>query len=341
MEYRMIVIGLAVMMDFLLGDPHSRWHPICWIGNAISWLEKKLRAWLPQTPYFERIGGGILVLGILFFSGSITAGLLACCYHISIWFGVAAEAVCCYFMLAAKSLRDESMKVFYACQEGDTEKARYAVSMIVGRDTSVLTEEGIQKAAVETVAENTSDGEIAPLFYMTLFGGLGAVLYKAANTMDSMVAYKNEKYLHFGWAAAKLDDGLNWIPSRLAAVLMVAAAWILEWLESFGFLRKEEGMLHPALKETIYSGKQAWKIWRRDRRNHKSPNSAQTEAACAGALQLQLAGPAWYFGTYYEKPLIGDPIRKIEAEDIVRANTLMYTTTVLAVILSMLLLWLA
>lgn len=339
MEYRMIVIGLAVVMDFLLGDPHSRWHPICWIGNAISWLEKKLRVCLPKTPYFERIGGGILVLGILFLTGSITVGILTVCYHISVWFGVAVETVCCYFMLAARSLRDESMKVFYACQEGDVEKARYAVSMIVGRDTSVLTEEGIQKAAVETVAENTSDGEVAPLFYMALFGGLGAVLYKAANTMDSMVAYKNEKYLYFGWAAAKLDDVLNWIPSRLAALLMVTAAWILEWMESLGFFRKERSMLKSALKESIYSGKQAWKIWRRDKRNHKSPNSAQTEAACAGALQLQLAGPAWYFGKYYEKPLIGDPIRQIEAEDIVRANTLMYTTTLLTVLFFMILLW--
>ncbi len=184
-----------------------------------------------------------------------------------------------------------------ASLKGRPAAARQAVGRIVGRDTEALTREGVIRAAVETVAENASDGVIAPLFYMMLGGAPLALTYKAVNTMDSMVGYKNERYLHFGRAAAKLDDAANCLPSRIAALLWVAAAAL-----------------------TGNDAKGAWRIWRRDRRNHASPNSAQTESACAGALGVQLAGPATYFGQYYDKPTIGDATRPIEPEDILRAN---------------------
>jgi adenosylcobinamide-phosphate synthase len=215
-----------------------------------------------------------------------------------------------YQLLAAKSLKVESMKVCTALEKGDTEAARHAVSMIVGRDTECLDETGITKAAIETVAENASDGVIAPLFYMLLFGPVIAFLYKAVNTMDSMVGYKNEKYLYFGRTAAKLDDLVNWLPSRLTAIAMIAAAYLL-----------------PG-----YDGRQAARIWKRDRRNHKSPNSAQSESACAGALGVQLAGDAYYFGELYHKPTIGDPFRSVVPDDIRKANRLMLTAVLLILV---------
>lgn len=215
----------------------------------------------------------------------------------------------CYQLLAARSLRDESKKVYDALKTGDMEKSRHAVSMIVGRDTRSLTEEGVTKAAVETVAENTSDGIIAPLFYMMIGGAVGGFAYKAINTMDSMVGYKNEKYQYFGTAAALLDDVVNYIPARISGWLMILAAYLLNM-----------------------NGKNAKKIYLRDRTQHASPNSAHTEAVMAGALEIQLAGDAWYFGELHKKPYIGDPIRKVEPEDILRSHRLMYATSVLAVL---------
>ncbi|MFQ9806101.1 MAG: adenosylcobinamide-phosphate synthase CbiB [Christensenellales bacterium] len=196
-----------------------------------------------------------------------------------------------------------------ASWKGRPARGEKAVSRIVGRDTEKLTREGVTKAAVETVAENASDGVIAPLFYMMLGGAPLALTYKAVNTMDSMVGYKNEKYLNFGRAAAKLDDAVNYLPSRIAALLWIAAAAL-----------------------TGNDAKGAWRIWRRDRRNHASPNSAQTESACAGALGVQLAGPATYFGEYYDKPTIGDAARAIEPKDILQANRMMRVASVLGLI---------
>ena len=214
-------------------------------------------------------------------------------------------------MLAARCLCKESMKVCKAAKAGDTEEARKAVSMIVGRDTAVLDRDGIIRAAVETVAENTSDGVTAPLFYMGLGGAVGALFYKSVNTMDSMIGYRDEKYADIGRFAAKLDDVLNYIPSRLTALLMSAAAPVV-------------GL----------DGRNALRIWRRDRRKHASPNSAQTESACAGALHVRLAGDAWYFGKLHKKPYIGDDDRPVEAEDIRRANRLMYAASVLMLVIS-------
>ena len=217
-----------------------------------------------------------------------------------------------YQILAAKCLKTESMKVYTCLKENDLVKARRAVSMIVGRDTAVLDAEGVAKAAIETVAENTSDGVIAPMLYTALGGPVLGFAYKAVNTMDSMVGYKNDKYMYFGRAAAKLDDVVNYIPSRISAGLMILSAFA---------------------GGGAYSGKRAWMIYRRDRRKHASPNSAQTESVCAGALGIRLAGNASYFGKIVEKPYIGDPVRKVSFEDIRRANDLMYRTAILCELL--------
>ena len=295
-----LVIGF--LLDAAIGDPHSLPHPIRLIGRLIAALERFVRA------HFKNLtaGGVFLALTVLLLSAAIPFGLLFLCYRLNVWLGAAAESVMCFYMLAARSLYSESMKVYRA---PDTEAARKAVSMIVGRDTAVLDRDGIIRAAVETVAENTSDGVTAPMIFMSLFGAVGGFFYKAANTMDSMIGYKNEKYEKLGRFAARLDDVLNFIPSRLTALIMILSAFLLG-----------------------YNGKNAWKIWRRDRRKHASPNSAQTESVCAGALGVRLAGDAWYFGELHRKPYIGDDLRPIENEDIRRANRLMYLTSVLTLI---------
>lgn len=221
------------------------------------------------------------------------------------------ESFWCYQILAARSLVVESGKVYQALKAQDVEGARRAVSMIVGRDTQSLTEEGIAKAAVETVAENTSDGVIAPLLFLMVGGAPLGFLYKAVNTMDSMLGYKNEANLYFGRVSAVMDDVFNYLPSRLSAVLMIAAAFL-----------------------TRMDAKRAAQIYKRDKRKHASPNSAQTESVCAGALQVQLAGDAWYFGVLHKKETIGDPVRSIEAEDIKRAGRLMYMTAMLTLLLT-------
>lgn len=311
-----MLTGVAVaggfVLDAVFGDPAWLPHPVVWMGRCISALEKRLRAVLPKTPRGELLGGGIvaavLPLGTLAVTGTICA-LAARLHPLA---GLAVQLFWCAQALAARGLVQESRNVYKELAKGDLPAARRAVARIVGRDTENLTAEGVTKAAVETVAENASDGVIAPLFYMLIGGAPLALTYKAINTMDSMLGYKNERYLYFGRCAAKLDDAANWLPSRLAALLWVAAAAL-----------------------TSGSAKGAWRIWRRDRYNHASPNSAQTESACAGALGVQLAGPAYYFGAYYDKPTIGDALRPIEAEDILRADRMMYTESVLALIIGL------
>lgn len=252
------------------------------------------------------MAGVFLVILICLGSALVPSALLYIAYRLHPAAGFALETFFCYQMLATRSLKDESMRVYEKLEEKDLAGARYAVSMIVGRDTNELSAEGVTKAAVETVAENTSDGIIAPMLYMALGGPALMFLYKGINTMDSMVGYKNEKYLNFGRCAAKLDDVVNFIPARICAWLMIAAAYV-----------------------TGFDGKNAAKIYKRDRLNHASPNSAQTEAVMAGALDIQLAGNAAYFGKLYEKPTIGDALRPVEAEDIKRADRLLYATAVL------------
>ena len=300
-----IVLVGGFLLDCLLGDPHNPWHPICLIGYLISFLEKKIRKLFSKQPKGEFYGGLVMVVLVLFISTAVPIVLLKAAKWIHPYLALVLEIIMCYQLLAARSLRDESMKVYHALHQHDIEGARKAVSMIVGRDTQRLDAAGIAKAAVETVAENASDGVIAPMIFIAIGGVPLGFFYKAVNTMDSMVGYKNEKYLYFGRAAAKLDDVMNFLPARISALLMVGTAFI---------------------SGKSYNGKQAWRIWRRDNRKHASPNSAQTESVCAGALGIQLAGDASYFGKVVKKPYIGDPTRAVEPEDIRRTNRLMNRT---------------
>ncbi len=297
------VLG-GFVLDALFGDPAWLPHPVVYMGKAISKLEKFLRPRLPKTPQGELLGGAIvafcLPVGTFLLTGLVCWGAA----RLHPLLGLAVQMFWCGQALAARGLVQESTNVYKELKKPDLPGARKADSRIVGRDTAELTAEGVTKAAVETVAENASDGVIAPLLYMLIGGAPLALTYKAINTMDSMLGYKNEKYLYFGRVPAKLDDVANYLPSRLAALLWVAAAAF-----------------------THNDAKGAWKIWRRDRRRHASPNSAQTESACAGALGVQLAGPAYYFGQYYPKLTIGDALRPIEPEDILRANRMMYVAS--------------
>ncbi len=293
-------------LDCLFGDPLSAAHPVVLMGKLISLLEIKLRESFPKTPQGERTAGtvmALLVAGISALSGLL---LLYFAWAIHPWAYFALSAFFCWQCFAARCLMTEAKKVIVALREGGLDAGRARVSMLVGRDTQNLTGEQVVKAAVETVAENTSDGVIAPLCWMIVGGAVGGLFYKAVNTMDSMVGYKNDKYLHFGRFAAKLDDAVNFLPARLSALAMIGAAFLL-------------GL----------DGKNAWRVWRRDRRNHTSPNSAQTESVCAGALRVQLGGNASYFGKVYEKPTIGDTIRPIQGADVDRACQLMYGTSVI------------
>lgn len=300
-----MVIGYII--DIFFGDPYSLPHPIRLIGALISRLEGFVRKRFKDL----RKGGIFLAIAVLVLSAAIPLLILILCYKIHTMLGIAAESIMCWQLIAARCLQKESMKVCRAIEGKDIEKARKAVSMIVGRDTAVLDEEGIIKAAVETVAENTSDGVTAPLMYISLGGAALGFFYKAANTMDSMIGYKNEKYADIGRFAARLDDLLNFIPSRLTALAMIISAYLLR-----------------------LDGKNAFYIWKRDRRKHASPNSAQTESVCAGALDIRLAGDAYYFGKLHKKEFIGDDIHPPESEDIRRANRLMYCTSVIVLILS-------
>lgn len=300
-------LAAGFLLDLIFGDPHCLPHPVRAVGRLILFLERLLRGIFPKTVRGELLGGAALAAVTVLAAGGASWGLLAAAGHFGETARFAMAAVMSYYLLAARSLRDESMKVYRSLKKGDIEEARRNVSMIVGRDTERLDGEGIAKATVETVAENTSDGVIAPVFYLLLGGPVLGWAYKAVNTMDSMVGYRNERYLYFGRAAARLDDLANLLPARLSALLMIASAFLL-------------GM----------DGRGAARIWLRDRHCHKSPNSAQTEAVCAGALGVRLAGDAWYFGTLLKKPFIGDETRAVEPGDIKRANRLMYASSVLA-----------
>lgn len=323
--YHMVAFGLGFVLDLVLGDPVWLYHPVRLIGKLITGTESVLRGRREGSARLERrdrketidrrnlAQGVCLVLVVLGGTVAVVTGIVVGAYLVRACLGIAVETLLTWQALAAKSLRVESMRV-YTCLKGNGEQlheaagreealaaARQAVSMIVGRDTAQLEEAGVIRAAVETVAENTSDGVIAPMLYLCLGGPILGFAYKAVNTMDSMVGYKNEKYLYFGRAAAKLDDAVNFLPARISAGLMLAACVGSRAFDLAGALR----------------------IYRRDRRKHASPNSAQTESVCAGALGLRLAGPASYFGKTVDKPYIGDETRQIEPEDIRRANRLM------------------
>lgn len=305
----LLAIICGFILDLIVGDPRWLPHPICLIGNLISYLEKLLRSVFGETEKGLLQGGAVLVLLVLMFSFCIPFLILVVAEKIHPWLAVLVETFMCYQIFATRSLRDESMKVYKALKEGDLPKARKQLSWIVGRDTQNLSETEVTKGAVETIAENTADGIIAPLLYMFIGGAPLAFLYKGINTMDSMVGYKNDKYLYFGRCAAKLDDLANYIPARIAALCMIVAAYLLQ-----------------------FDAKKAWVIFKRDRYNHLSPNSAMTESVTAGALRIQLGGGHFYFGKWVHKDTIGDNLRPVASDDILKTNNLMYMTSILSVL---------
>lgn len=317
------VLG-GFLLDCILGDPHCFPHPVRFMGNLISFLEKRLNK-SSDSARIQVLKGILLVFVLILTSCTVPLLILFVCRQVHAVLFLIAESVMCWQCIAAKSLCVESMKVYHELKKDDLKAARNAVSMIVGRDPDVLDEAGVAKAAVETIAENTSDGVVAPIFFMILFGAAGGMVYKAINTMDSMIAYKNERFRNFGFLAAKLDDFVNLIPARISAVLMIFATLILSVLPF----------------KTKFDAKNALKIFLRDRYKHSSPNSAQTESVAAGALGLQLAGDTVYEGKIEKKEYIGEKLREIENKDVVRANILMYVTTLLMTAISVLVRFLA
>ena len=306
----LLALVLGFCIDLIFGDPHSIPHPVVLIGRLISATEKLVRKIFPKTVRGENVAGGVLWLLVVLISTAVPLGILYLGYKISPWLGLALESIMCWQILATKSLKVESMKVYTALKAGDPAEYRRAVSMIVGRDTAALDGRAVARAAVETVAENTSDGIIAPMLYLAIGGAPLGFFYKAVNTMDSMLGYVEMPYKNIGLVPAKMDDFFNFLPARLSALLMLLAGW-LEGLDI----------------------RRGWRIWRRDRRNHASPNSAQTESVCAGLLGLRLAGDAYYHGVLHKKPYIGDPVREIEYEDIPRACKLLYGTAMVSLVL--------
>lgn len=318
MKYHMIAFFCGFLLDLLIGDPYFLPHPIRLIGSLIAKVENRLLG-KGQNRAREFRQGIWMVIIVLSSTVAVATLILFGAYWLHPYVGIVIETIMTYQILATKCLKVESMKVYKCLKVQNVEEARKAVSMIVGRDTACLNEEGIAKAAIETVAENTSDGVIAPMLYTAIGGPIFGFFYKAINTMDSMIGYKNEKYLYFGRVAAKLDDFVNFIPARVSAYFMIAASF---------------------LGGKSFSGRHAFYIYKRDNRKHASPNSAQTESVCAGALRIQLAGDASYFGKVVKKPYIGDALRKVEYEDIKRVNQLLYLTAWISEIVCLLLMML-
>ena len=325
---RMFFCAAGALLDMVYGDPHWLWHPVQGMGTMITVFEKLLRklfrvpAQAPALgkgeeskteevdPGFHRreLAAGIcLVILVAGISTALAAGILLLAGKVSRALYAAASILMAWQALALRSLLTESARVRGHLEKSDVEGARRAVSMIVGRDTAVLDAEGIARAAVETVAEGTSDGVIAPLFWYFLFGIPGAFFYKSVNTMDSMVGYRNGRYLWFGRAAARADDLVNFLPARAAGVFMTWAARALPGMDGSG----------------------AWRIFKRDRKKHASPNAGQTEAAMAGALDLSLGGDTVYAGSVVHKESMGDGERRTRAEDIGRAGRLAAGTSIL------------
>lgn len=309
-QLTLLSVLLGFLIDCAIGDPAWLLHPVVLIGKLISLSEKGLRRIFPKTDRGAFQAGLTMAILVPILSAGVSFGILFGLYLLSPWAYFAMSSIMCWQCFAAKCLAKEAQKVVKALETDGLEAGRKQVSMLVGRDTDELSEEQVLKATVETVAENASDGVIAPMLFMLLFGAVGGFFYKAINTMDSMVGYKNDRYLYFGRAAAKLDDAANFIPARLSALAMIAAS--------------------PALK---LDGRNAFRIWKRDRRKHASPNSAQTESVAAGALHIELAGPASYFGKRVEKPTLGDGDRPIERADVRRTSGLMYGASILVLLL--------
>ncbi|MDR2517635.1 MAG: adenosylcobinamide-phosphate synthase CbiB [Spirochaetaceae bacterium] len=310
-----LAIPAGFALDLALGDPPGIPHLVRFMGSLIAALEAPFRRAAGRDgkgPASLRRAGAFFTITVLLVSAGIPLAALAALYRFFLPAAFVLETLLIWQCIAVRDLRAASMAVYRRLMEGDLARAREAVGRIVGRDTVNLDAAGVARAAVETVAENTGDGVASPLFFIMFGGAAAGCFYKAVNTMDSMVGYKNARYIDFGRFAAKLDDACNFIPARLCALLMIAAAFLLR-----------------------LDGRAAARVWKRDRRNHESPNSAQTESACAGALGLRLAGPAFYEGKLEQKPWIGDGERPAGAGDIVRANRLLYGSAILLFILVM------
>ena len=322
-QTRMWVLAAAFCLDAIVGDPHWLWHPVQGIGKFITVLEHFLRRILHihrdrESDRGRKYAAGVIIAVLVPLVSVLIIWLLlqmAGMVHPAVR-SILSVILCCQ-CLAARSLADAGRAVYKPLKDGDLAGARKAVSMYVGRNTEVLDERGVARAAVETVAENASDGVIAPMFWIFLFGPAGGFFYKAVNTMDSMIGYRNDDYCYLGSAAAHLDDLVNFVPARIAGVLMAAAAYILRM-----------------------DGANAWRIFLRDRNKHLSPNAGQTESAAAGALDVRLGGDAYYFGQLVHKESMGNPLREIRNEDILRMNRLMYMTAIMALVIFELVLFL-
>ncbi len=303
-----LVMVIAYLLDLIIGDPYSFPHPVRFIGNLIRFTEGKIRK-IFKSKNQLKIGGFLLWIITVGFTSLVT-GLILNLLCINNIFYVIIASIILYTTLSTKCLADEAKKIYEVLKTGDIEKSRKQLSYIVGRDTTSLSENEIIRATVETVAENTVDGIISPMMYGFIGGPVLAMAYKAINTLDSMVGYKNEKYGDIGFASAKIDDIANFIPARITPFFMMIASFIL------GF-----------------NSKKSIKIAMRDRKNHKSPNCAYAEGAVAGALEVQLGGTNMYFGEKVYKPTIGDKDRELEAEDILRTNKIMYLTSFIALVI--------
>jgi len=308
-----IIIIIAFILDCAIGDPQNPFHPIRFIGSGIAWGIGVYKRANEKNPTRQLVSGAILAITVICLTFIVTRLVTWGFYSINWWAGLIAEAVLCYFTIAAKALKVESMKVYHALVAGDLQGARNNLALIVGRDTQNLDEQGIVKATVETVAENLSDGVIAPLIFIFIGGAPLAMAYKAVNTLDSMIGYRNEDFEYFGKFAARLDDVVNFIPARISALFMMVGSVFVG------------GNIRGNIKGAV-------RIYARDRRNHKSPNSAQTESVCAGALGLCLGGDNYYHGALVPKPIIGDADNVPLPEHIKAANRLMYASVIVAIV---------
>ncbi|AGF55238.1 adenosylcobinamide-phosphate synthase [Clostridium saccharoperbutylacetonicum] len=306
----MIELTIGFLLDIIIGDPNNPFHPVRGIGYIAKKFEALFRKILKKSLKTAGFLTWIFTILIVF---AITFEIVSICKRINVYFGVIIEGILIYFCIASKGLVVEGYKVIKFLMKDDIDGARKQLSFIVGRDTGSLSREGIIKAVVETIAENMADGIIAPLFYAGIFGAPLAFAYKAVNTMDSMFGYKNDKYMEFGYFPAKLDDIFNYIPARVTGVLIIIAAGILG-----------------------YDYKNSFKIYKRDRHNHTSPNSAHPEAAMAGALGVELGGANFYFGKLVEKPTIGDKIKEIEIRDVDKTARVLYLSSFIGFVLAIL-----
>ena len=304
-------LTIGFLLDLIIGDPQNPIHPIRLIGNLCSKLESLFRRILRESLKLAGLLTWISVILIVFL---VSEFIVKVSFRINFIIGIIISGIMFYFTISTKALKVEGLKVIKFLLKEDIEGARKQLSYIVGRDTKSLDKEGILRAVVETIAENMSDGVVAPILYAGLLGVPFAFVYKAVNTMDSMFGYKNDKYKDFGFFPAKLDDVFNFIPARVTGYLIVVASYILKM-----------------------DYKNSYKIYERDKNNHSSPNSAHPEAAVAGALGLRLGGANYYFGKLVDKPTIGDELKKIEINDVYNTNKILYLVAFLSYLISMML----